>query len=162
MTAPARSSGRLRVLLLLAAVPAVGLAARLVSRLEIPLCAFRGLTGLPCPFCGGTRVVAALSRLEFAQSLALNPLVFLMSWAALIWLVVLLVGRGSGSLVWPPSAVAGTGFTALSTRYERLALLVVLANWAYVLATMPRVPPVWRSAFTNPTAARPSSAAPGP
>lgn len=37
-------------------------------------CVFHGLTGLPCPLCGGTRAARALLRGDFAHALQLNAL----------------------------------------------------------------------------------------
>lgn len=39
----------------------------------IPLCAFRHLTGIPCPLCGGTRACAALANGDFLAAWQLNP-----------------------------------------------------------------------------------------
>ena len=38
------------------------------------LCTFRRITGMPCPFCGGTRSVGALLEGRFLDALTLNPL----------------------------------------------------------------------------------------
>ena len=38
----------------------------------LPTCAFKSATGLPCPFCGGTRAAQALLRGEFSRALYLN------------------------------------------------------------------------------------------
>ncbi|MEI8293342.1 MAG: DUF2752 domain-containing protein [bacterium] len=37
-------------------------------------CAFKDLTGLPCPFCGGTRAACAALQGDFSHSLRLNAL----------------------------------------------------------------------------------------
>jgi len=37
---------------------------------------FRGWTGLPCPFCGGTRALHALARADWAAAFYYNPLAF--------------------------------------------------------------------------------------
>jgi len=59
------------VLLLLAAVGFVPL-----ERNPMPLCAFKNLTGLPCPLCGGTRAAHALLNGDFGRAVYLNPLAF--------------------------------------------------------------------------------------
>ena len=38
----------------------------------LPTCAFKSATGLPCPFCGGTRAAQALLRGELSRALYLN------------------------------------------------------------------------------------------
>lgn len=50
------------------------LAWRILSFL-CPFCFMNELFGIRCPLCGGTRCVAALVRLDFAEALYYNPLV---------------------------------------------------------------------------------------
>jgi Protein of unknown function (DUF2752) len=38
----------------------------------LPACVFKGVTGLPCPLCGGTRATQALLRGDFARAFYLN------------------------------------------------------------------------------------------
>ncbi len=45
----------------------------LLSLGHIPLCAFRQLSGQPCPLCGGTHACAALAQGDIAQAWAANP-----------------------------------------------------------------------------------------
>jgi hypothetical protein len=71
----------LRGPLALAAAGAAGVAVMRVlepSHLGfVPPCPFLALTGLWCPFCGGTRAVDALASGELAAALGLNLLVVL-------------------------------------------------------------------------------------
>ncbi len=39
----------------------------------VPLCLFKGLTGLDCPGCGMTRAFFFISRGHFADAAAMNP-----------------------------------------------------------------------------------------
>ena len=41
------------------------------------LCLLRGLTGVPCPFCGGTTALVQLGRGDLAAALRASPLVVL-------------------------------------------------------------------------------------
>lgn len=41
------------------------------------LCAFRALTGVPCPFCGGTTAAVELGRGHLGAALAASPLAVL-------------------------------------------------------------------------------------
>jgi hypothetical protein len=41
---------------------------------DLPLCAFRWITGRPCPFCGLTHAVFALAKGRLAEALRWNPL----------------------------------------------------------------------------------------
>ncbi len=76
LDAPGRRSRFLA--LCLAAVAAALLAA--VEPGELPLrfraCPFLWLTGLPCPFCGLTRAIHHVLRLDWAMAWYLNPLAF--------------------------------------------------------------------------------------
>jgi hypothetical protein len=56
--------------------------ALLLSLLVLPwrpptLCLLRGLTGIPCPFCGGTTALVQLGRGDLAAALRASPLVVL-------------------------------------------------------------------------------------
>ena len=87
----------------------------LLSLGSIPLCAFRQLSGQPCPLCGGTRACAALAEGNFAQAWALNPgLMPLMAIAALhAAQLAYEAWRGQRNLRWRVSTgawKAGTGF----------------------------------------------------
>ena len=71
-TAPVRLDlGHLRfagIVMLLGA-----LALRFTSLPSVVLCPLRAVTGVPCPFCGMTRSVAALGRGDLGASLTFNP-----------------------------------------------------------------------------------------
>ncbi len=65
------------------------LAALLLAVLVIPwrpptLCLLRGLTGVPCPFCGGTTAFVQLGRGDLVGALRTSPLAVLGApvWAA--------------------------------------------------------------------------------
>ncbi len=92
---------------------------------EAPVCAFRSLTGVPCPTCGGTRALLALSRLDVGAALAWNPLVTI---AALVFAL--------GGLVALAQALRGKGVPdGASPRWARAAAALALAaNWAFVVA----------------------------
>lgn len=94
---------------------------------NILTCTFKGITGLPCATCGGTRSAFYLSRLQLKQSLLMNPMVF----AGFI-----------GLLAWGIISLAGIAFCkskpitfALPDRRLLIILLVggLLANWAYLI-----------------------------
>lgn len=64
-------------------------AAVLLALLVLPwrpptLCLLRGLTGIPCPFCGGTTAMVQLGRGDVSAALQASPLVVL---AAPLWAV---------------------------------------------------------------------------
>src|SRR5687768_4357832 len=55
--------------------------------IQLPRCAFKTITGLPCPTCGVTRTVIALSRGDLAGALFLTPLAAIAGVAALLYLL---------------------------------------------------------------------------
>jgi Protein of unknown function (DUF2752) len=56
------------------ALVALALTSTHVLEVQLPLCPFKTITGLPCPTCGVTRAVMAMTRLDFVSALAFNPL----------------------------------------------------------------------------------------
>ena len=60
---------------------AAGAAPLILSLGDVPLCAFKHLTGVPCPLCGGVRACAALANGDVAAALQVNaglvPMLFL-------------------------------------------------------------------------------------
>ena len=93
-------------------------------------CAFKVVTGRPCPSCGGTRAARSLAHLEFGEALRWNPLVA----------ACLMFAGPYGAWV-----VAARIFNLrrvrlrLAGRKERWMLAaavlgILLANWAYLVA----------------------------
>jgi len=91
-------------------------------------CTFRSLTGIPCPTCGATRGVLALLHHHPGQAFLLNPLVA----SGTVILVV-------GGLLAPLWAWRRGTVPVLETplpRWLRMAaVLVILANWGWVILT---------------------------
>jgi hypothetical protein len=89
-------------------------------------CLFHRFSGHPCPTCGGTRVVLAFVRGDWAGALRLNPLVALGLGAA-----------GLGLLVRLASGRALRLDLSLRERGALLAagVMLLLANWIWVLQT---------------------------
>jgi hypothetical protein len=101
--------------------------------LPLPQCGLLTITGIPCPLCGSTRTLAALSNLDFALAFSLNPLVAGGSVAIFFWFCLWLLGRRL-KLDW-------TGW--LWRQLARLPLLplfaaAVIANWLYLFFCLPR------------------------
>jgi hypothetical protein len=97
----------------------------------VPFCLFRRLLGLPCPGCGMTRALAALSRGDWRAALAFHPFSPLVAGElALGWAAAGL------AIAWRPAARLGAWVPALLA--ADAALFVAL--WAGRLAsgTWPR------------------------
>ena len=61
-------------------VAAAGMAAVGLANLSVPgrpatLCPFRAITGIPCPFCGGTTAAVRIGHLDLLGALRANPVV---------------------------------------------------------------------------------------
>ena len=69
-----RRAPMLRKAAIIASLPMFVLAARFLPWDRLPsTCVFYHLTGLPCPSCGITRAVIALTHLDFHRSVAMHP-----------------------------------------------------------------------------------------
>jgi len=98
---------------------------------SLPPCPFRTLTGVPCPTCGTTRAVLALSHGHVGEAFLHNPMVtvglFFTGLAAVLWAVA---HAGGKSL---PKALA-----SLDRHWPwwlRVGVtLALVANWAWVVA----------------------------
>jgi hypothetical protein len=85
-------------------------------------CMLKNLTGLPCPFCGGTRAVFALLRGELFQAFWLNPL------ATLGLLLVL-----PGYFVYAGLLRPRGWEKPLSKVSVILLIAALVVNWAYLI-----------------------------
>ncbi|UCE66322.1 MAG: DUF2752 domain-containing protein [Candidatus Zixiibacteriota bacterium] len=59
---------------------------------HLPNCIFHEITGFPCPTCGGTRSLIALSQFDLVSSFMLNPLVPLFALGLILFSLLFLVG----------------------------------------------------------------------
>ena len=60
-------------------------------------CYIRQQTGIPCPFCGGTRAVRALLEFNFISAWNYNPYVFVLP----VWVVCVLIAKvRKNKLLW--------------------------------------------------------------
>ena len=113
---------------------AIGTAAALavavlhLDRLPILVCLFRAATGVPCLTCGATRALAELVAGDVAAALAMNPL------ATLTALVLVPWGVGDLALMTRGRALAVEVAPAAARVLRVAAVVVVLANWAYLVA----------------------------
>lgn len=107
-------------------------AARFLPVLEfLPSCAFKDLTGLPCPTCGSTRSIVHLAHGEFLSSLVMNPLISIGSIGSTFLFLYCIL-----TLAFDKPRL---GFVL--TEREKNAVragvvLLVLANWSYLVSTL--------------------------
>ncbi len=94
-------------------------------------CPFRALTGLPCPSCGATRALAAATRLRLGGAFALNPLAAAGCVAAALFVPYAAVAVGLRRKRLRPVEVGPRAAPLLRLG----AVLLIAANWAYLLAT---------------------------
>jgi hypothetical protein len=80
-------------------------------------CPFRALTGWECPFCGGTRLGAALLHGDVVAAFAFNPLVFLSLVLGVIVGALWILEALGGPRVRPPA------------RWQRAARRVGPTRW---------------------------------
>lgn len=110
-------------------------AARLLARFPFPLpkCGFRSLTGLPCPLCGSTHCLIAISNFEVSRAFHFNPLVVVAAMAWTGWLALWLID------CWRGRDMAAGLWERLQTRSWLLAGAgAILANWIYLLVYLPK------------------------
>jgi len=107
--------------LMIGLVPVVD---RLASML--PACPIKAIVGLPCLSCGTTRAGLALSKLDLASAISINPV------ATLAWLVLIGGGLVVGFLsIWGAPLEEPNWDLPLSTRW--LLVAVLLTNWMYLV-----------------------------
>ena len=93
----------------------------------LPLCAWKRITGFPCPLCGSTRCLEACSHLHFVDALRWNPLTFLLCLAIVLWFALSLPGR-SFPRQWREILERPTAVSALRV----FVAGAVLLNWLYL------------------------------
>lgn len=97
-----------------------------VGGLGVDLCAFHAATGLPCPGCGLTRGLSALSQGDFTAALALHPFVVLL-WPTFFGLALLAVlparARGAVEARLRGSRVAGKAYELVFWAFLGFGLL---------------------------------------
>jgi hypothetical protein len=98
--------------------------------IQLPRCAFKILTGLPCPTCGITRTVIALSRGDVERGLFMNPLAAIGCAAGLLYLLYAAAVLALRLPRLRPS------LSPVDRRRLRIGAVAALAiNWVWLIAT---------------------------
>ena len=90
-------------------------------------CPFKSLFGIPCPSCGTGRAALALARLDPLHALVHYPL------PALVWMAFMVGGLWAGWAAWRRKPLPR--LRRLPAWAKVAIVVVVLANWAYSIAT---------------------------
>ena len=98
----------------------------------VPACAFKALTGLDCPGCGGTRAVHALLHGDVGNALNHNVLVTAVVAIGLVWVLANLVRRRLGR---PPLRFS------LTLPWAIALMAVIAAFW--IVRNLPWSPLSW-------------------
>jgi hypothetical protein len=93
-----------------------------------PDCAFKGLTGIPCPTCGSTRSVVHLSHGEILSAFVMNPLTTLCLMSAVLYFIYSSI---SAALYLPRISLRLTDTERNIMRAGVVMLLLV--QWAYLI-----------------------------
>jgi hypothetical protein len=96
--------------------------------LPTPICLFKHWTGIPCPTCGATRMVAALLSGDALGAAGWNPLLFFALGAVVVWAVGSAVRLVFGLPVWRFALAPRERL-----RLRLLACTVLVACWAYLV-----------------------------
>jgi hypothetical protein len=99
-----------------------------LDRLPVTFCAFKVVSGLPCPTCGSTRVLGRMFALDLPGAFAMNPLAAATALGLLLWALGDLAVRPAGRalrLELPPR---------LGWWLRALAVAAVVVNWGVLVA----------------------------
>lgn len=96
---------------------------------HLPNCVFHEITGFPCPTCGGTRSLIALSQFDLGLSFMLNPLVPLFALGLIVFSLLFLAGAVTKRSV-------KITLTERGKRIIRYSVLFLIAlNWIFLIVT---------------------------
>jgi hypothetical protein len=93
-----------------------------------PSCAFKALTGLPCPTCGSTRSIVHLAHADLISAMSMNPLICTVFLAAVPVLLYCIV-----TLVFDRPRIRFTLSNEEKNFFRICAFVIVLSNWLYLL-----------------------------
>jgi hypothetical protein len=93
----------------------------------LPVCTFHRLLGIPCPTCGGTRSLAALSGLNIGDSFFYNPLLMSGVFGLIFFSLAYCIG-----IIFKKRALIA--FSTIEKRLIRYTIIfTIIANWAFLI-----------------------------
>lgn len=98
--------------------------------IQLPTCGFKAVTGLPCPTCGLTRTIIALSRGNVQRAAFMNPLATILCFAGLLYLLYAAIVLALRLPRFRPTVTA-TG----ARRVRIVAVTAIAVNWIWLIAT---------------------------
>ena len=115
------------VFLACAAIIAAAVGLLHLDHLPIAFCAFKAVTGHPCPTCGTTRALGRLFSLDVRGALAMNPMMASVALAMVPW------GMADLALLRRGQAIALEVTPRWAPFVRAAALTLAAANWAYLI-----------------------------
>lgn len=112
-------------------------------------CGLRAITGLPCPFCGGTRAIRALLNGEWWRAIYLNTMAILALFIFVGVIGILLIEAGKARRLVDWKALERT-----VTRFMPLLIAFVMIWWLPHLIIALRTPKPELVNLKNPIAAK--------
>jgi len=98
--------------------------------IELPRCAFKAITGLPCPTCGVTRTIIALSRADVDRAMFMNPPAAILCAGGVLYLLYAAAVLALRLPRFRPTV------SAAGARLVRIGAVAVIAtNWIWLIAT---------------------------
>jgi hypothetical protein len=98
--------------------------------IQLPRCGFKTITGLPCPTCGLTRTIIALSRGDVQRAAFMNPLATILCAAGVLYLLYAAVVLALRLPRFRPTVSA-----AGARRVRIAAVTAITINWFWLIAT---------------------------
>lgn len=93
----------------------------------LPVCTFHRLFGIPCPTCGGTRSLAALSGLNIGNSFFYNPLLMTGVFGLIIFSLAYFLG-----IIFKKRAQIT--LSIIEKRLIRYTIIfTIIANWVFLI-----------------------------
>jgi hypothetical protein len=95
--------------------------------IALPSCMLRKLTGIPCPFCGGTRALTACVHWEWGKAIQFNPLIVVGVVGACGWFGIWLAGW-----CFKRSWAMDLQQRIQRTSYLPFVFMTIFLNWCYL------------------------------